>query len=115
MAQFRAETANKEIARLMDESEHSRRCEGELTMKEIRRAYRREKKEMVEVMKNRHAQFSCEFGEFKESYQALGDYRECRGTVGGFYLTQAHDYLFVVEDAKQTRRMKGRDRDFTIP
>ena len=66
-------------------------------------------------MKNRRAQFSSEFGEFKESYQALGDYRECRDTVGGLYLTQIPDYPFATKDAKQTRRMKERDRDFALP
>ncbi|KAF2564937.1 hypothetical protein F2Q70_00017406 [Brassica cretica] len=115
MAQFRAEMAGKEIALLGDELERSRRCEGELTAKEIRRAYRRGKKEMDEVMKNRRAQFSCEFGKFKESYQALGAYRECRSTVGGLYFTQAPDYSFAAENVTQTRRMKERDRDFALP
>ena len=114
MAQFRAEMAGKEIALLRDELERSRRCEGELTAKEIRRAYRRGKKEMDEVMKNRRAQFSCEFGKFKESYQALGAYRECRSTVGGLYFTQAPDYSFAAENVTQTRRMKERDRDFAL-
>ncbi|KAH0939132.1 hypothetical protein HID58_006593, partial [Brassica napus] len=95
MAQFRAEMADKKIALLRDELERSCRCEGELTAKEIHRAYRRGKKEMDEVMKNRRAQFSYEFGEFKESYQALGAYRECCSTVGGLYLMQAPDYSFA--------------------
>ena len=96
MAQFRAEVADKEISRLRDELECSRRCEGELTAKEIRRACRRGKKEIVEVMKNHRAQLTCEFREFKESYQDLGDYRECRGTVGGLYLMQDSEYSFDV-------------------
>ncbi|KAF2565850.1 hypothetical protein F2Q68_00025570 [Brassica cretica] len=87
MAQFRAEVADKEIALLRDELERFRRCEGELTAKEIRRAYRQGKKEMV----------------------------ECHGTVDGLYLTQIPDYSFAAEDAKQTRRLKERDRDFALP
>ena len=65
-------------------------------------------------MKNRRAQFSCDFGEFKKSYQALGDYRECRGAVGGLYLTQIPGYSFADEDAKKTRCMKERDKDFAL-
>ncbi|KAL0749707.1 hypothetical protein Bca101_031710 [Brassica carinata] len=38
----------------------------------------------------------CEYGELKGSYQALGDYRECRGTVGGLYLMQDSEYSFDV-------------------
>ncbi|KAF3493664.1 hypothetical protein DY000_02052823 [Brassica cretica] len=106
LPRFRAEMADKEIACLRYELKRSRCCEGELTAKEIRRAYRRGKKEMVEVMKTHRAQFLCEFGEVKESYQALADYRECRGSVGGLYFTQIPDYSFAAEDAKQTRRMK---------
>ena len=109
LPRFRAEMADKEIACLRYELKRSRRCEGELTAKEIRRAYRRGKKEMVEVMKTHRAQFLCEFGEVKESYQALADYRECRGSVGGLYFTQIPDYSFAAEDAKQTRRMKVKE------
>ncbi|KAF2574806.1 hypothetical protein F2Q70_00004040 [Brassica cretica] len=69
---------------------------------EIRRAYRCGKREMAEVMKNRRDRFLCEFGELKGSYQALGNYRECRGTVGGLYLMQDSEYSFVVENARQT-------------
>ncbi|KAF2567873.1 hypothetical protein F2Q68_00025484 [Brassica cretica] len=72
MAQFRAEMADKEIARLRDELERSRRCEGELTAKEIRHAYR-------------------------------------------LYVMQIPDYSFATKDAKQTWRMKDRDRDFALP
>ena len=51
---------------------------------------------MAEVMKNRRDRLLCEYGELKGSYQALGDYRECRGTVGGLYLMQDSEYSFDV-------------------
>ncbi|KAG5415217.1 hypothetical protein IGI04_002784 [Brassica rapa subsp. trilocularis] len=64
MAQFRV--ADKEIARLKDELEYSRCRERGSAGMEIRGAYRRGKREMAEVMKNRRDQFSREFGELKE-------------------------------------------------
>ncbi|KAF3556581.1 hypothetical protein F2Q69_00013639 [Brassica cretica] len=70
MAQFRAETADKEIARLTDELENSRR---------------------------EREPAATEFRELKGSYKDLGDYCECRGTVGGLHLTQVPDYSFDVE------------------
>ncbi|KAF3539237.1 hypothetical protein F2Q69_00022897 [Brassica cretica] len=82
MAQFRAEKADKEIVRLRDELECSRRNEGELVATEIRRAHRRGRREMVEIMKTRRDQFSYDFGELKKGYKAYGNYRECRGIVG---------------------------------
>ena len=115
MAQFRAETADKEISRMKDELECSRRRERGSAAMEIRRAYRCGKREMAEVMKNRRDRFSCEFGELKGSYQALGNYRECRGTVGGLYLMQDSEYSFVVENARQTWRMNERGIYFAIP
>ncbi|KAF3560730.1 hypothetical protein DY000_02015771 [Brassica cretica] len=95
---IKGKSADKQMTHLRDELECSRRREGELTSWEIRRAYRRRKREMAEVMNKRLTQFLSEFSEFKESYQALGDYRECRGTVGGYCLTQIPDYSFATED-----------------
>ncbi|KAH0852599.1 hypothetical protein HID58_093877 [Brassica napus] len=94
MARFKAEVVDKEIARLKDKLESSRHRERESFEKEVNHAYRRGKREVVEVMKKRRDKFSQKFGEFKEHYKALADYRECRGTVGGLYLTQLPDYLY---------------------
>ncbi|WZZ34775.1 hypothetical protein YC2023_018176 [Brassica napus] len=49
MARFKAEVADKEIARLKDELESSRRREGESFEKEVNHAYRRGKREVVEL------------------------------------------------------------------
>ncbi|KAF3536298.1 hypothetical protein F2Q69_00023789 [Brassica cretica] len=115
MAQFKAETPDREIAHLREELECSRRREGRSTATEIRRVHRQGKREMVKIMKSCRAQLSCEFGEFKKSYQALGDYRECRGAVGRLYLSQIPGYSFAAEDAKKTWCMKERDKDFALP
>ena len=60
-------------------------------------------------MKSRRDKFSQKFGELKGSYKALADYRDCRGTVGGLYLTQLPDYSFTNEYAKQTGNMAEKD------
>ncbi|KAF3516345.1 hypothetical protein DY000_02060048 [Brassica cretica] len=52
MARFRAEVADKEIARLKDELESSRRHGRESFEKGVNHAYRRGKSEIVEVMNN---------------------------------------------------------------
>ncbi|KAF3564340.1 hypothetical protein DY000_02015930 [Brassica cretica] len=109
-----AEVADKEIARLKDELEISLPRERESSEKEVNHAYRRGKREIVEVMKSRRDKFSQKFGELKGRYKALADYRECRGTVGGLYLTQLPDYSFSNEYAKQTGHMAEKDKDFKI-
>ena len=61
MAQFKAELVDKEISRLKDELEISRRRERESSEKEINHVYRRGKREIVEVMKSRRDKFSQKF------------------------------------------------------
>ena len=78
MARFKAEVADKEISRLKDELEGSHRRERESFEKEVNHAYRRGKREIVEVMKSRCDKFSQKFGELKGCHKALADYRECR-------------------------------------
>ena len=96
MAQFKAEKANEEIARLKDEWECSCRHEIGSAETDIRHAYRRERRDVVKVVKNWRKKFSHEFGEFQGNYKALGEYRKCRGTAGGLYFTHAPNYSFDV-------------------
>ncbi|KAF3519986.1 hypothetical protein DY000_02060050 [Brassica cretica] len=111
MARFRAEVADKEIARLKDDLESSRRHGRESFAKEVNHAYKRGKREIVEVMKSHRDKFSQSFEELKGCYKAFTDYRDCRGTVGGLCLTQHPDYSFSTEYAKQTGLMAEKDKD----
>ncbi|KAL0715932.1 hypothetical protein Bca4012_065254 [Brassica carinata] len=115
MAQFKAEMADKEIARLKGELELSR-CRGREPFEaEIRRAYRRGKNKVAEIVRTRRERFSHQFGEPQASHKALREYRECRGTAGSLYLTTAHDYLYDVEYVRQSQRMNDRNMNFAIP
>ncbi|KAL0886301.1 hypothetical protein Bca101_010284 [Brassica carinata] len=104
-AQFKAEAAGREVARLREEVAANSLRERELAVKEARRAYKKGKKEVAEIMKTRFAQFSDDFGELKKNYKSVGHYRECQGTVCGLYLTQSSGYSYDNEMAKQSKRM----------
>ncbi|KAH0859137.1 hypothetical protein HID58_087398 [Brassica napus] len=102
MARFKAEVADKEIARLKDELESSRRRERESFEKEVNHAYSQGKREVVKVMKSRRDKFSQKFGELKGRYKVLADYRECCGTVGGFRLFANLDWSSLSNDRAES-------------
>ncbi|KAL0877009.1 hypothetical protein Bca101_026714 [Brassica carinata] len=86
MAQFKTDMAEKEIARLKSKLDNRR--EGGSSEADVRRAYRRGRRDVAEIVRTRRERFSHEFGELQANHKALRDYRECRGTAGGNYISQ---------------------------
>ncbi|KAF2537739.1 hypothetical protein F2Q68_00021279 [Brassica cretica] len=107
LSHFKAEEIERKFIRFQNEVAERERRQAESHSRALIRAERKGRRAIAAELARRATLFDAEFRSFKDAQDYVGDFRECRGSVGTLWKSQNADFSFLSEVAEMSGLMDG--------
>lgn len=107
LSHFKAEEIERKFIRFQNEVAERERRQAESHSRALIRAERKGRRTIAAELARRATLFDAEFRSFKDAQDYVGDFRECRGSVGTLWKSQNADFSFLSEVAEMSGLMDG--------
>ena len=107
LSHFKAEEIERKFIRFQNEVAERDRKQAESHSRALLRAERKGKRAIAAELARRASLFDTEFKSFKDAQDYVGDFRECRGSVGTLWKSQDANFSFLSEIAEMSSLMDG--------
>ncbi|KAF3486375.1 hypothetical protein F2Q69_00052531 [Brassica cretica] len=107
LSHFKAEEIERKFICFQNEVAERERRQAESHSRALIRADRKGRRTIAAELARRATLFDAEFRSFKYAQDYLGDFRECRGSVGTLWNSQNADFSFLSEVAEMSGLIDG--------
>ncbi|KAF3537362.1 hypothetical protein F2Q69_00022062 [Brassica cretica] len=110
LSHFKAKEIERKFIHFQNEVAERERRQAESHSQALIRAERKGRRTIAAELARRATLFDAEFRSFKDGQDYVGDFRECRGSVGTLWKTQNADFSFLSEVAEMLASWMGAPR-----
>ncbi|KAF3564584.1 hypothetical protein DY000_02015699 [Brassica cretica] len=107
LSHFKAEEIERKFIHFQNEVAERERRQAESHSRALIRAERKGRRAIAAELARRATLFDSEFRSFKDAQDYVGDFRECRVSVGTIWKSQNADFSFFSEVAEMSGLMDG--------
>uniref|UniRef100_A0A0D3EA27 Uncharacterized protein n=1 Tax=Brassica oleracea var. oleracea TaxID=109376 RepID=A0A0D3EA27_BRAOL len=107
LSHFKSEEIERKFIRFQNEVAERERRQAESHSRALIRAERKGRRAIAAELARRATLFDAEFRSFKDAQDYVGDFCECRGSVGTLWKSQNADFSYLSEVAEMSGLMAG--------